>query len=78
MLNGLWLGILLGFAAVTDYTVQKSGYNGIDWYPDALKPKVEEVVFDRIEFIGPDMYIPISDTVYMVNEKLPKTRKKDR
>lgn len=75
-MNGLMLGILLGFAVLTDYTAQKMDYQGIDWYPDALKPKEEQVVFDRIEKIGPDMYIPISDTTYMLNEKLPKMKRK--
>jgi len=69
MINGLWLGILLGFALVTDFTLQKSGPIEIDWAPDALKPRVEEVVYDRIEQIGYDMYLPISDTIYMVNER---------
>jgi hypothetical protein len=77
MINNIILALLLGFAVAADCTLQQPGaYNGIDWYPDALKPKVEEVVFDRIEQIGPDMYLPISDTIYMLNEKIPKLKKK--
>jgi len=78
MINGLWLGILLSFAALADITMQKSDYEGLDWYPDALKPKVEQIVFDRIEIIGDDMYIPVKDTIYMLDEKLPKIPKKYR
>ena len=68
MISGLWLGIILGFAVITDFTVQKSNFQGIDWKPDALKPKVEEFVFDRIEQIGYDMYLPVPDTIYMVTK----------
>jgi len=69
MINGLWLGILLGFALITDFTLQKSGPIEMDWTPDVLKPRVEQVVYDRIEYLGPDMYLPISDTIYQIVER---------
>ena len=76
MINGLWLGILLGFALITDFTLQKSGFEGVDWTPDVLKPRVEQVVYDKIEYLGPDMYLPVSDTIYQIVESPLKKRLK--
>ena len=52
MMTGLWLGIFLAFAAVTDYTVSKSNIQ-MNWRPDV---RMERVVhyYDVIDSVGYD------------------------
>jgi hypothetical protein len=47
-MTGLWLGIFLAFAAVTDYTVSKSNIQ-MNWKPD-VRMETTVIYYDVFEF----------------------------
>ena len=67
-MNTIVLVLLFAFGFAADYTVQNNHIPKLDLEPHWVKPYVEPIPYHRIEYLGPDMYLPVPDTIYMLNE----------
>jgi hypothetical protein len=75
MLSGLWLGILLGFAVITDYTVQKTNWENIHPFMIEYNVDIEILYFDKIEIVD-GYYMTVKDSTYSITSKNYETYKR--
>jgi hypothetical protein len=74
MLSGLWLGILLGFAVITDYTLQNNQIPELNLKPDVRMERTV-IYYDVFEF-GEDGMRTITKDSIVYYDRVRKKRNK--